>query len=441
MSSSKLKTLLSLLFLIVLTGGIMLLNGSCNGCDSNPSDPNIKPGSDTVVVPPATLSQSVTEVWLDGSGSMKGYVNTQKSGQFKGIVSALCMNVRSKSCSGVGLYGLKLQPVEKYANFKERLEIKANDSPKSIRWEQESNLAKMIEDAVACASKKPGKQPAPDKLVFLITDGIMSGNYQQIKSDAAYNKTERVAMSNEIRGILSRAKGVAINVAQYHVPFNGIYYRYDNEKFELNEVNRPLYVIAIGNAHLVKEYVDKYVAPQNGITGSKATLFAENNVTFGDVRMPYQLSMNSSELEKVKDRRFRFKRGQDIEHVKLHISLHKLPVFMRTKVYLSQNGHLQYKRNKGEYRNLDSKSCPMEVVDNNQTLVYTLSKATASNTSFRFVLDYALPNWIAISSTDDDKANYSPSTTFNFSYFMDGLTGLNPDGYVNDFKLTEIIIQ
>ncbi len=24
---------------------------------------------------------------------------------------------------------------------------------------------------------------------------------------------------------------------------------------------------------------------------------------------------------------------------------------------------------------------------------------------------------------------------------LDGLTGLNPDGYVNDFKLTEIIIQ
>lgn len=48
---------------------------------------------------------------------------------------------------------------------------------------------------------------------------------------------------------------------------------------------------------------------------------------------------------------------------------------MRTKVYLSQNGHLQYKRNKGEYRNLDSKSCPMEVVDNNQTLVYTLKSS------------------------------------------------------------------
>ena len=64
-------------------------------------------------------------------------------------------------------------------------------------------------------------------LVFIITDGIMSGSDQQISKEPTYNKIHCEQLSQEISSSLMD-KNVAINVSQYSLKFTGKYYYYDN---------------------------------------------------------------------------------------------------------------------------------------------------------------------------------------------------------------------
>lgn len=362
------------------------------------------------------------QIWLDASYSMKGYVDTKEGKHFFGIIGAL--GQINESCK-IALFGTTLEQPESYESFNKKLE------QKNINWCKESNLASMIKTAVNSYS---------NELVFIITDGIMSGSDKQISREPTYNKLHCEQLSQEISSLLKN-KNVAINVSQYSLKFRGRYYYYDNSDQNIIEKERPLYIITVGP----KEKVDEVI---NNVFVKNEMLKTNNSLTFGDVKMPYDLKMNVSGqnyLSKGKnanDYSLNKKVLKDVDNITFNIVVTVLPPYMRSEEYLKQNGHLQYKK-----LNAGGDSYKDFIIDSDYNFEFSkdklslsISKTKINQLSLRFVLDYTDPSWVKSSSTDDDKTNYSDYTTFNFEYFMKGLSALNPDGFVNNVEKTIINI-
>lgn len=374
-----------------------------------------------------TTSTPVTElpplkIWLDASYSMKGYVDTKEGSEFYGIIGEL--GTLKKDCD-FALYGTSLGKAESYDSFKSKLE------DKKIEWGKESNLMSMIKTAVDSSS---------NELVFIITDGIMSGSDKQISKEKTYNKLHRTQLVAEIKSILEK-KEVAINVSQYFLKFKGAYYFYDNSSKTIDEKDRPLYIITIGPKNVVNKVIDE--------TFEKNTaLKTDNSITFGNNKMPYNLkisvsNMNCMSREKDNNYRLNTKVLKDIENITFNITgITELPEYMKDENYFKQNGHFQFKKLKTgdeSYKDFQEGS-DYEIEFSNDKLCLTINKNKINKLSLRYVLDYTNPAWIKNSSTDDDITNYSDHTTFNFEYFTKGLSILNPEGYINNPEKTTINI-
>lgn len=408
--------------LIYCFASLLVATISLIGCGKKGPGKLDPPVVDTTKRDTPVVVNPKTRIWLDASYSMKGYVNTKEGKRFYGIIGALG-NINT-DCD-ISLFGTTLEQPESYDSFNKKLE------QKKINWCKESNLASMIKTAVDSYSTD---------LVFIITDGIMSGSDQQISKEPTYNKIHCEQLSQEISSSLMD-KNVAINVSQYSLKFTGKYYYYDNSDRKIVEQERPLYIITVGPKNQVDEVINNSFA-KNDI------LKTNNSLTFGDVKMPYDLKMNISGqnyLSKGKnanDYRLNSKVLKDVDDITFNIVVSALPPYMRTEEYLKQNGHLQYKTlnaGDGSYKDFIIDS-DYKFEFSKDKLSLSISKTKVQQLSLRFALDYTDPSWVKSSSTDDDKTNYSDYTTFNFKYFMKGLSALNPKGFVNNVEKTTINI-
>ena len=77
-----------------------------------PSGDSIKPHSDIQ-----------SQVWIDASYSMKGYVDTKEGPRFYGMIGALGT---LKEISGIALFGTSLGDLDSYDSFNKKLENKKN---------------------------------------------------------------------------------------------------------------------------------------------------------------------------------------------------------------------------------------------------------------------------------------------------------------------------
>lgn len=405
--------------LIYCFASLLVATISLTGCNKGSSGG----GEKTDSLPVDTLVDNAkTRIWLDASYSMKGYVDTKGGKRFYGIIGAL--GNYNTDCD-ISLFGTNMEQPESYASFKKKLE------QQNINWCKESNLASMIKTAVESYSTD---------LVFIITDGIMSGSDKQISKESTYNKKHCEQLSQEISSSL-KGKDVAINVSQYSLKFTGKYYYYDNSDTKIVEQERPLYIITVGPKEQVDEVINNFFVKND-------MLKTNNSLTFGDVKMPYDLKMNVSgqnylsKGKKENDFTLNKKVLKDVDDITFNIVVSALPPYMRTEEYLKQNGHLQYKKlNAGEdsYKDFIIDS-DYKYEFSKDKLSLSISKTKINQLSLRFVLDYTDPSWVKSSSTDDDKTNYSDYTTFNFEYFMKGLSALNPKGFVNNVEKTIINI-
>lgn len=394
-------------------GGVIRCSGEKP--DTSVASPTL--GCDTIT--PQSDIQS--QVWIDASYSMKGYVETKEGPRFYGIIGALG---NLKGISGIALFGTSLGDLDSYDSFNKKLE------KKDIQWCKESNLTSMIKHAVKTSSNSN---------VFIITDGIMSGSDKQISKERTYNILRRDQLTQEIKSALT-GKNVAINVSQYSLKYRGKYYHYDNSDKFLDEKNRPLYIITVGPKGKVDDVI-------NNTFANNEMLKTNNSLTYGDVNMPYGIKMNISNVNILSREKNtnnyslnkKYIREQGLEEITFNLGVSMLPEYMKGLEFFEKHGHLQSKRLKeGDNAYKDIKVNSIDY--NNGKLSITINKSLINQVSLRYVLDYADPVWIKQSSTDDDKLKYSDQTTFNFEYFMKGLSVLNPEGYVNDVEKTIINI-
>ncbi|MGM9768108.1 MAG: hypothetical protein ACI3Z0_06565, partial [Candidatus Cryptobacteroides sp.] len=149
--------LLILSFVLILSCG--------RGKGSNPeSEPDSPDESEEIVnsqseVPICNRS---SVLYMDCSGSMKGYLGTKEDPKFNGVVSALVNRMSSRAYFfDVNDNTKKEKPIEE---FKALLTTEKH----RIEWKDESNLKAMIESMVNVVNTGNAG------IAYLVTDGIMS---------------------------------------------------------------------------------------------------------------------------------------------------------------------------------------------------------------------------------------------------------------------------
>ena len=402
---------------VVLLGtGLCLLLSACgsNGTKSNEDSTITDSGtistqsSEQVIVPPVKSAPENAVLYLDCSHSMKGYINTATDAKFKNVISSLLYWMPTKAY----LFDTKEQPEISRDEFINLI------NTRKVSWSDESDLTKMIGSMV----KKVNDGSVG--ISYLITDGIMSGSNQEVREsvDRSFNITSRGTLTARIADAVSACNDdIAILLIKYISSFTGKYYCYTNvDQVDFKENQRPFYVVAVGNRKLVKELVEKT---------QKEELLSNNQglLLLGD-EYPYNLSLIASKKEGIsfsKDKQIIV--GTNI----FNGNLSHLPSYMQSTEYFEKNGevYIQYSQ-KGEFKKLDSQYISYEIDGTNLNLGVQ-AKCIRRNSMY-FKLKYELPNWIEMSSSDNDKnIKQSPiPKTFNLKYFVKGLAEINDDEYI-----------
>lgn len=407
---------------VLLGASLYFLLSACGSNGAKPEEISRNTDADTISDQSSgqVITQSVKNIpenavlYLDCSHSMKGYINTATDAKFKNVISSL----------------LYWKPTKVYLfDTKELPEISRDEfinliNTRKISWSDESDLTEMISSMV----KKVNDGSVG--ISYLITDAIMSGSNQEVREsvERSFNITSRGTLTERIADAVSACKNdVSILLIKYTSSFTGKYYCYTNiDQVDFKEAQRPFYVIAIGNRKLVKELVDK-TQKEELLSNNQGLLLLGNDL--------YDISLLASKKEGIsisKDKQIIV--GTNIrsdDYVIFNGNLSNLPSYMLSSEYFKKNGEvfIQYFQ-EGEFKKLDSQYISYEVDGTNLNLGIK-AKCIKRNAMY-FKLKYELPNWIEMSSSDNDKdIKQSPiPKTFNLKYFVKGLADIKDDEYI-----------
>lgn len=108
------------------------------------------------------------------------------------------------------------------------------------------------------------QRAGPNDLTFFVTDGIISGSNEDVRSNPQYNIAQRTLLMNKIQGVFhDKLKDpFAVSVYAFTSEFKTKpgkirYYTYDNAPVDQTFKERPFYIFVMGKSTLVKENRDK----------------------------------------------------------------------------------------------------------------------------------------------------------------------------------------
>ncbi|MGM9794459.1 MAG: hypothetical protein ACI3Y8_09760 [Candidatus Cryptobacteroides sp.] len=356
-------------------------------------------------------------LYMDCSGSMKGYLGTKQDPKFNGVVSALLNRMSSRAYFfDVNDNTKKEKPI---AEFKALLTTEKH----RIEWKDESNLKAMIESMVNVVNTGSAG------IAYLVTDGIMSGSNAQIKTYEHLSHVTSEAMMSEVSSVVKTCKpGLSILVVKYLSKFTGKYYNYKNDSSNLEEVLRPFYVIAIGERTLIKELqfdVEKEDS-SNPLRDSKGVLLLGDDYPYNlntTVRRQTGIISDNGQI-RIGAKSFRY-----TDTVSVVGSTIPLPAYMRNKDYFKKNALVMCQLNQnGEFTELAKDSYSIGADEKSFTLGITAGRLRGNSLIMK--LKFELPSWVYTTSTDDDSTVDLIPRTFNFKYLVQGLSGINKDEYI-----------
>ncbi len=207
---------------------------SCKGEECECGEYNDKPD------PPRPIEEiqpTQINVYIDGSGSMKGYF---AKGNMTNLVQALVSldNVAGDTAVTYKMWGsnVKLTKDNIVTNLQEgRVTGKASEFDKI--------LAPMVKEAVN------------DTLTILMTDGILSSASNYTSRNNKFTDDNRAALAQKIQNQLN-GSDKAVSVYRMTTGYNGTYYNKANKPVNIKNSTRPFYMIVIGDPANVR-YFDK----------------------------------------------------------------------------------------------------------------------------------------------------------------------------------------
>lgn len=225
-----------------------------NFLSENFPDQNIE-----VIRPVAKVSKPVkTVVYIDNTSSMKGYLNPEDKNvsvtDFVNVVNAIndyyCD--KERSAMFVSQKGLEETSIDQLVGDIKTKNLKTYDA-----YPMNEFIDRIVNESLV--------DTAYSRISFFITDGIPSGSNSEISKDSHFNKTNAHVLETNIKSPLREkglsAKGYGVAVYQFTGKFDGSYINYANNKLgkaaSLKNTNRPFYVIALGDADVLKDFGTK----------------------------------------------------------------------------------------------------------------------------------------------------------------------------------------
>lgn len=216
---------------------------------------------------------SGVDVYVDCSGSMKGYVayakrdaeNAKQS--FKTVVPSLITNIEQK----VGAKNLKIYNVKDgYYSVENSVSVfYTNLTTGRIFGGATTELNEIIARIIGSSK---------NKLSILITDGVLSFGPAKLKQEGEmYNILNKDILKSYLHHALAGDTTVSVALVKYLSDFNGTYYYTCMEKTEYTGKllkNRPFYVIAIGK----KELLSSFICTNNLLPQSEGVFTVSNPI-------------------------------------------------------------------------------------------------------------------------------------------------------------------
>lgn len=350
-------------------------------------------------------------IFLDASGSMKGYLQSEKEPRFIGAISLMYKLIPQLKAS---LHGISPD-----ADTLECSEFLDKLNKRDIKWKPESEMHRMISTLMS----------STDDIAMLVTDGIMSGTTAQTDPNQGGKKTysidNRQSMQNTIWNIVKpKAKTNAILIIRALSNFTGNYYPYYNIPAKyISDQQRPFFIICTGKKEYVKWVYQQLM--QEPDAASWQLLFLGES---------YQGSFNCKYGTGLKLQSGKVKyESRKTDTFKLEFDIDSLPEYMKTTSYLSQNLTFSYNRMGQPATTLDTDKYTMNIDSHNHQVEVEISRISLveDGGQLHYNLDYRLPSWVEDSSTDDDSAiPDSLCRTFNLKYLINGLVAVGNTDYV-----------
>jgi len=194
------------------------------------------------------------KLYLENSASMAGYFRhkTEFSDMMDDVITQF--NISSKFRDKLEAYTI-CEAIEKYNTIEDFQSALRLEPGHQIPIGKSSQLDKILQNIY--------ENTAKGEISILVTDAIMSGTDEQLKSyfketGQHYNQAKKNALKNDIFSIADSKKDeFFISVCAQKSSFQGTYYKLDNSRLSGTFDNRPYYIISIGDKNLYTEYISK----------------------------------------------------------------------------------------------------------------------------------------------------------------------------------------
>jgi len=354
-------------------------------------------------------------LYMDNTSSMKGYikpadanVNTEK---FAKTLIALENNYDDQSVSCFYVDSRNYKSVTP-AELNEL--ISSRNLPMGDAYLFDELVGKIVDETLA--------DTAHTRLNFFITDAIPSGTNAQIKDNPKYNIERKALLEKNIRDCMKRLRGknYGVSIFRFEAPFDGKYPDYANKPRTLRNVERPYYIIAIGDKdellNLRERISDKAIRDFE----PEHAFHAITDVSAFKPSVKYNTRPLKAENDKNGVAQYSFEKKGDNETVKIDLPLSALPEYIRDEDVLFDALEITY-------QGKDFKPEQSEFGKEKASFPLTLMSHNNNEVSVRARNIY--PDWIEDSTSADDSGIENDSDqqekTFNFDVVVNGMvTGL-----------------
>lgn len=222
-------------------------------------------------ITPGVSSQTATslidavDIYVDCSGSMKGYVSfaakdaATANQAFKSIVPKFAINVKPIFGNVPDIYKIKVleEKKEQHTHFiKVPLTSFITDlNNGSIFGGKATELQSIIPKIIAKQQNDSTK-----KVYVLITDGVLSYGPDSLRKDSMYNISNKYNLRGLLHTALNSDTTLSLTIVKYLSDCNGKYYYTCKEKVDYSDhllINRPFYFLILGKKELVSTFMSK----------------------------------------------------------------------------------------------------------------------------------------------------------------------------------------
>lgn len=192
-------------------------------------------------------------VMLENSASMTGYSKSANNREFSTPIIALWNAIDKETSIETGYAHHNSKSECEFELVKEN-KFQSDLTSGQTRTSTSSPIDQILEYAAELTDDST--------VAAIITDGIMSGTNQEILSTLpgrmwTYNNMP--VLEQRVRNAMATAhqKNLAFSVYRFEASFKGTYYNFKNLTQNMNEVDRPFFIILLGAEKYVKEMDSK----------------------------------------------------------------------------------------------------------------------------------------------------------------------------------------